>query len=191
MRPLDAGSNCAASAARWNRVGRPFIVTVALPPDIQGWAEELRRQHYPPERNHLHAHVTMFHSFAPSLFEELKDYLPKLTRNFAAPCGEVSGLLDLGTGTAIALKSPQLLALREAMADHFHGSLTAQDLYEPRPHITIQNKVTKQEARALQAELAPSITPRSFSFPALELHLYRDGPWDLIKRCPFRGSEVL
>lgn len=172
-------------------MGRPFIVTAALPPDIQGWAEELRRQHYPPERNHLHAHVTMFHSFAPSLLEELKDYLPKLTRNFAAPCGEVSGLLDLGTGTAIALKSPQLLALREAMADHFHGSLTAQDLYEPRPHITIQNKVTKQEARALQAELAPSITPRSFSFPALELHLYRDGPWDLIKRCPFRGSEVL
>ncbi len=172
-------------------MGKPFIVTAALPPDIQGWAEGLRRAHYPPERNHLHAHVTMFHSFAPSLLEELKDYLPAVTREFAPPEAAITGLMDLGTGTAIALQSEPLLTLREMIADHFHGSLTAQDLHEPRPHITIQNKVTKREARALQAELAPTIEPRSFTFPALELHLYRDGPWELIKRSAFRGRERL
>lgn len=163
-------------------------MTAALPPDIQGWAEKLRRQHYPPERNHLHAHVTLFHSFAPSLFEELRGYLPTITREFTAPEAEINGLLDLGKGTAIALRSPQLLALRERIADHFHGSLTAQDLYEPRPHITIQNKVSKERARALQAELALDVEPRRFVFPALELHLYQDGPWQLIKRSPFRGN---
>lgn len=172
-------------------MARPFIVTAALPPDIQSWAEGLRRAHYPAHRNHLHAHVTLFHSFAPSLLDELKDYLPQLVREFAPPGAAVSGLLDLGTGTAIALQSEPLLGLRALIAEHFHGSLTAQDLHEPRPHITIQNKVTKREARALQAELGPTIEWRDFTFPALELHLYLDGPWEQVKRCAFRGRERL
>ena len=172
-------------------MSRPFIVTAKLPPDIQSWAEGLRRAHYPAERNHLHAHVTMFHSFAPSLLEELRDFLPQVCAEFAPPEADITGLLDLGTGTAIALASPQLLSLRALIAEHFHGSLTAQDLYEPRPHITIQNKVTKREARALQAELAPQIDPRRFAFPALELHLYQGGPWEKIKSCAFRGREPL
>ncbi len=172
-------------------MANPFIVTAKLPPDIQGWAEGLRRAHYPAERNHLHAHVTMFHSFAPSLLEELKDFLPRVAGEFAAPEAVVTGLLDLGSGTAIALASPQLLDLRAFIADHFHGSLTAQDLYEPRPHITIQNKVSKREARELQAELAPEIVDRRFTFPALELHLYQGGPWEPVKTCAFRGREQL
>jgi len=176
---------------RLARVPQPFILTAALPPDIQGWAEGLRRAHFPPERNHLHAHVTLFHAFAPSLREELADYLPRLAREFAAPEGEVTGLMDLGKGTAIALASPQLLGLRALIAEHFRGSLTDQDLHEPRPHITIQNKVTKEEARALQAALGPTIRPRRFAFPALELHLYRGGPWELVKRCAFRGRAVV
>ena len=172
-------------------MGRPFIVTAALPPEIQGWAESLRREHYPPERNHLHAHVTLFHSFAPSLLDELKDFLPQVAREFAPPEGYVTGIMDLGKGTAIALQSEPLLTLRSLIAEHFHGSLTAQDLHDPRPHITIQNKVTKAEARALQASLAPTIEARQFVFPALELHLYKDGPWEHIKTCAFRGSERL
>ena len=172
-------------------MARPFIVTAALPPHILGWAEGLRRAHYPPERNHLHAHVTMFHSFAPSLLDELGDYLPRLAKEFAPPEAHISGLFDLGTGTAIALHSEPLLRLRAMIAEHFHGNLTAQDLYEPRPHITIQNKVTKREARALQAELGPTIETRGFAFPALELHLYKDGPWERVKRTAFRGKEAL
>jgi len=173
-------------------VSRPFILTAALPQDIQGWAEGLRRAHYPAERNHLHAHVTMFHSFAPSLLDELKDFIPQLAREFAPPRAEISGIMDLGTGTAIALQSEELLTLRALIAEHFHGALTAQDLHEPRPHVTIQNKVTKREARALQAALAPELAPYiargAFAFPALELHLYEDGPWQLVKRASFRGA---
>lgn len=169
-------------------MSQPFIVTAALPQDIQSWAEGLRRAHYPAHRNKLHAHVTMFHSFAPSLFEELKDFLPRVASEFAPPLGRVTGVMDLGKGTAIALQSEELLEIRAFIAEHFHGALTAQDLYEPRPHITIQNKVSKEEARALQAELKAQIEPRSFHFPAIELHIYRGGPWDAVKRCAFRGQ---
>lgn len=172
-------------------MANPFILTAALPADIHGWAEGLRRAHYPPERNHLHAHVTLFHAFAPSLMEELARFLPRITAEFAAPEADITGLMDLGTGTAIALASPALLTLRALIAEHFRGSLTAQDLHEPRPHITIQNKVLKREARALQAALGPTITPRRFAFPALELYLYKGGPWELVKRSAFRGRAVL
>ncbi|MEL7446206.1 MAG: 2'-5' RNA ligase family protein [Pseudomonadota bacterium] len=172
-------------------MANPFIVTAALPQDLQGWSDTLRREYYPPERNHLHAHVTMFHSFAPSLLEELRDFLPRITGEFAPPEAQIKGIMDLGKGTAIAIESAPLLALRAMIAEHFHGSLTDQDLYEPRPHITIQNKVSKEDARALQAYLAPSIEPRSFAFPALELHLYEGGPWQHVKRAAFRGKERL
>ncbi len=162
---------------------------------MQAFAEGLRRAHYPPEKNHLHAHVTLFHAFAPSLLDELRDYLPRLTAEFAAPEGTLKGVMDLGKGTAIALDAPPLLALRAGIAEHFHGSLTSQDLHEPRPHITIQNKVTKDEARALQQGLprllAPWIAKGPFAFPALALHRYCGGPWEEIKTCAFRGKERL
>lgn len=135
--------------------------------------------------------MTLFHAFAPSLLEELTDYLPSVAREFSAPQARITGLLDFGKGTAIRLESPQLLALRRVIAEHFHGSLTDQDLHEPRPHITIQNKVTKEEARALQAQLGPTIEERDFAFTALELHRYLGGPWELVKRMPFRGTESL
>jgi hypothetical protein len=176
-------------------MANPFILTAALPPDLAGFAEGLRRAHYPAEKNRLHAHVTLFHAFAPSLLEELRDFLPRVAGEFAAPQGTVKGVMDLGKGTAIALEAPQLLTLRALIADHFHGSLTSQDLHEPRPHITIQNKVTKDEARALQTGLAPVLVPwianGRFTFPTLELWHYRGGPWDLVKACAFRGRERL
>ena len=174
-------------------MARPLILTAALPEHIQSWAEGLRRAHYPAHRNHLHAHVTMFHSFAPSLLEELKDFLPRLASEYTAPEASVSGVMDLGTGTAIALASEPLLELRAMIAEHFHGALTDQDLYEPRPHITVQNKVTKRQARALQDALKLEVEIKAdygpFAFPALELHHYQGGPWELTKRNAFRGRE--
>lgn len=170
-------------------MGNPFILTAKLPPDIHAWADRLRRDHFPPERNHLHAHVTMFHAFAPSLLEELKAYLPQIARSHAPPEARITGLMNLGKGTAIRLESPRLLEIRAEIADHFHGALTAQDLHEPRPHITIQNKVTKEEAKALQEELAPRIEARAFAFPGMELHLYEGGPWRFVQGFSFRGNK--
>jgi hypothetical protein len=176
-------------------VGQPFILTATIPEPFRGWAEGLRRAHFPPERNHLHAHVTLFHAFAPSLRDELSSFIPEVAREFAPPQGRVVGLLDFGRGTAIRLEAPGLLGIRRLIADHFHGTLTDQDLHEPRLHITVQNKVTKEEARQLQASLEPKLDPwikrGTFTFPSLELHQYLGGPWERLKTVAFRGSERL
>lgn len=170
-------------------MANPFIVTAALPPDIFGWANDLRQKHFPPERNFLDAHVTLFHSFSPSLFEELKTVLPRFAAGNAPPAARITGLMNMGRGTAIALRSEEMLSIREAIADHFQGSLTKQDQHKLRLHITVQNKVTAEAAKALQAELAGQVKARDFCFPALELHIYRGGPWEFVQRWPFRGQK--
>ena len=167
----------------------PFIVTAELPADVLAWADGLRRTYFPPERNWLKAHVTLFHAFAPSLRQELLGVLGRFAGEFAAPAARIEGLMDLGGGTALAIRSPGMLAIRAAIADHFHGALTAQDQHTPRLHITIQNKVPRAAAQALQAELGPQLTPRDFVFPGLGLHLYRRPHWEELRTWRLRGKE--
>lgn len=179
------------NAGQHERASAPFIVTAELPGDVFAWADDLRRMHFPPERNRLQAHVTLFHAFAPSLRDELRPLMARLAGEFAPPAAQVTGLMSLGSGTAIALESPGMLALREHIADHFHGALTAQDSHRPRLHITIQNKVAADQAKRLQQALASAISPRKFAFAGLGLHLFRGGPWETVGRWPFRGKQIV
>jgi hypothetical protein len=166
----------------------PFIVTAELPPEILSWADGLRRAHYPAHRNKLEAHVTLFHSFAPSLREELRRLLSQVAGEHAAPAASLNGIMNLDSGTALSIESPGLLAIRERIAEHFHGALTAQDTHAPRLHITIQNKVSRQEAAKLQNDLALWLHPRKFTFRGLGLHLYREAYWEALGRWSFRGK---
>lgn len=165
----------------------PFIVTAELPPDVLAWADSLRRAHFSPERNWLKAHVTLFHAFAPSLRDELRGVLARIVGEHAPPKAVQDGLMNLGRGTALAITSPAMLEIRQEIADHFHGALTAQDSHKPRLHITIQNKVTGDMARALQAELAPNLLRREFVFTGLGLHIYRNPHWEAAGIWKFRG----
>ena len=167
----------------------PFIVTAELPRDVLAWADGLRAKHYPPERNKLAAHVTLFHSFAPSLREELLRVLGRLAGEYARPEARIGSLMPLGTGTALAIHSPGMLAIRQHIAEMFHGALTAQDSHAPRLHITIQNKVTPQAAKALQRALAATLEPRAFAFAGLGLHLYRETRWESQGCWTFRGKQ--
>lgn len=167
----------------------PFIVTAEMPPDVLGWADGLRRAHFPPERNHLAAHVTLFHALAPSLRDELKPLLVEIAAGTAPPLARITGVMNLGRGTALAIECPAMLALRQSLADRFHGTLTAQDQHVPRLHITIQNKVAPEVARALQSELAATAIAREFRFAGLGLHLYRGPDWEAAGRWSFRGHQ--
>lgn len=165
----------------------PLILTAELPPDLHRWATELRRAHYPPERNHLEAHVTLFHALPPQTEDELRGLLARLAGELAPVRARLERVMDLGRGTALKLASPDMLELRARLSEHFRGLLTAQDSHPPRLHVTIQNKVTLAEAMALQAELAGLVRPRDFAFPGLALFRYRGGPWEAVRSFAFRG----
>ena len=166
----------------------PLILTAELPPDLHRWATELRATHFPPESNYLEAHVTLFHALPAQIEDEARALLARLAGEFAPPPALLEGVTSLGRGTALGLSSPAMLELRARIADHFRGMLTAQDGHPPRLHVTIQNKVSPAEAKALQAELSGMVRPRDFAFPGMALFRYRGGPWEVVRRFAFRGS---
>ena len=166
----------------------PLIVTAELPLPLQGWAEGLRRAHFPAERNFLKAHVTLFHALPPSVLDEARSLLSRLAGAHAPVVAQMTSVMDLGGGTAFRIESQGMLGLRADIAEHFHGMLTVQDSHTPRLHVTVQNKVPRADAMALQAELRHSFRPREFAFAGLALHHYLGGPWGDAGRWSFRGA---
>ncbi len=164
----------------------PIIVTAQMSPADQRWVDDLRRRHFPPERNHLAAHITLFHHLPPGLMDEVKRRLGTLARS-QRPVARIDRLLNLGRGVAIHIDSPELLAMRAELAEAFRGMLTPQDQAVPRLHVTIQNKVSPAEARATLAEVERDFQPRALGITGLAAWHYRGGPWSPIASYSFRG----
>lgn len=164
-----------------------LIVTAELAPADFVWLDALRRRHYPPERNLVPAHLTMFHALPPSAEAEVRCELAQQARE-PAPRAVLAGLMNLGTGAAFRIVSDDLDAIQAEIAGHCHGLLGAQDSGGWRPHVTIQNKVKPSAARALLADLEKDFRPRPLGISALALHRYLGGPWEPVARYPFRGS---
>ena len=163
----------------------PIIVTALFGDGDNGWLQEMRRTHYPPERNRVPAHLTLFRQLPPSLEAELSSRLAAATAAHP-PRATIANVIDLGEGTAFAVESDALVAIRADLADAFHGLLTPQDLAPWRPHVTIQNKVTPREARVLQQNLRVNFEPRPLAIRALASWRYLDGPWEPLKVHSFR-----
>lgn len=164
----------------------PIIVTATMGAADQHGFDTLRARHYPPDRNQLRAHITLFHQLPPSCLGELDRLLKAIVAD-APPPAMVSDIFSLGGGVAYRIDSPDLLAIRERIADWFAGSLSAQDRGTPRLHITIQNKVEPAEAKALLAQLRQDFHPRPLVITGLAAHHYRGGPWETALIRNFRG----
>ena len=168
-------------------LARPLIVTATMGATDQSRFDQMRAEQFPPERNFLAAHLTMFHAVPPSLEAELRQRLAAFAAELAPPRATISGLMDLGGGVAFRIVSDDLDAIRADLADAFRGHLTQQDSHGWRPHVTVQNKVVAGEARALHDELVASFEPRPLTISGLAFDRYDGGPWRAGRRYPFRG----
>jgi len=164
----------------------PLIITAEIGPADFAWLDRQRRANFPPERNQLPAHLTMFHALPPSALAEVRSKLASATRQ-PPPAASIAGLIDLGGGVAYRIHSPGLETVRDELADSFHGLLTAQDSAGWRPHVTIQNKVEPRVAKALLRSLQEAFEQRPLTLTGLALHEYRGGPWAPVGRWPFRA----
>jgi 2'-5' RNA ligase len=163
----------------------PLIVTALFGRQDQAWFDSLRRAHFPPERNQLDAHLTLFHHLPPSVAEELKHRLAQETRGVRAPRARVSGLMSLGQGVAYRIEAPELDAIRAGLLQAFAGMLTPQDAGRWRPHVTVQNKVRPVLAKALLRALEADFAPKTVEISGLASWWYRGGPWELHSRHMF------
>ena len=160
------------------------VLTLRLDPASQAHFEAMRQRHFPPERNQIPAHLTLFHTLPQT---------PEITACLAAAAQippfelQVTGLRSLGRGVAYTLASPALEALHRKLSDAFAVHLTAQDRQKFQPHIVIQNKATAERARALLAELKASFRPFTVHAEALDLWHYLNGPWQHERTFPFEA----
>ena len=165
----------------------PIIITAEMGKADQAWANGLRRAHFPPERNQLDAHITLFHHLPPGHLVEIKSRLAALASECPPPVAQLSEVMLLGKGVAYRIESSELLDIRDELSHQFCGLLIPQDQARLRLHITVQNKVEPPVAKALHAQLAAQFTPRPLAISGLAAHYYRGGPWENIARWPFRG----
>jgi 2'-5' RNA ligase superfamily protein len=164
----------------------PLIVTAELGARDFGWLNDLRRRHYPAERNQLAAHLTMFHALPPSSEEEVRHLLGAMAGG-PAPRAFVSGVMNLGGGVAFRIASEELNAIRAEIADRLSGLLTAQDRAGWSAHVTVQNKVSPREAKGLLEALGTQFDRRPIRIAGLGLHRYLGGPWETLRVYAFRG----
>jgi len=167
---------------------RPIIVTAQMARADQKWANRLRQEYFPPERNFLDAHITLFHHLPPQHWDEISARIKQQTAEYAPPRAMLSGVMMLGRGVALRVESDELSVMREQLASAFHGLLIPQDMNKPRFHITVQNKVSGSEAKTLYAKLMEDFEPRPLEIIGLSAYYYMGGPWEEIDHYKFRGA---
>ena len=156
-----------------------------LDPTAQAFYEDLRRRYFPPARNLIGAHLTLFH--------QLPDDEPThQTLRDAAQATQPFQLINptprsIGKGVAVFFQSPPLMAIHASLSRAFEDQLIPQDRQRLQPHIVIQNKVVPELARQTLPEL------QSLSFPepqaiGLSLFRYLGGPWQHLTDFPFHTS---
>lgn len=168
------------------RLGGALIVTAELGREDFAWLDALRRRHYPPDRNQLPAHLTLFRTLPPSAESEVRRILATLSAE-SLPTATIAGVMDLGTGTALRVSSHELDDMRAEIARRLRGLLSAQDAAGWLAHVTIQNKVERRAARALQEALVLELDARPLRIAGLGLYRYLGGPWEKLRTYPFRG----
>ncbi len=155
----------------------PLILTAQIAEHDIAPFNDLRQQHFPPERNVLKAHITMFHRLPGEYRDRIVRELTRVGGETPGFTAEARRLRHLGAGVALEIGSSELEAMRARLRVAFAPWLGPQDMQVWRPHITIQNNVDRQTADRLYRELQASYQPLPVRITGLDLWDYLGGPW--------------
>ena len=167
----------------------PLILTLTLDDASQAFFDEQRRRYFPPSRNHLSAHLTLFHALPGAEEASISAYLGQQAAGQAPLTLTATAVKFMGRGVMYSLECPPLEALHRRWQQHWRPLLTAQDQQGRHPHITVQNKVDPAEARALHAQLAAGFEPFTALGTGLALWAYRGGPWEARQQWAFGAGS--
>lgn len=155
----------------------PLVVTALLDPVTQHRFDEERRRLFPVGRTQVGAHVTLFHAVPGEHLDAVRSAL-EAQQYAPSPAVRVTGVRSLGRGAAYVIDSPALAAVHKRLAEQWWPWLTPQDRQPFRPHVTVQNKVDAETAKATVAALAAAFVPLTTTCEGLGLWRYVGGPWE-------------
>jgi 2'-5' RNA ligase len=163
----------------------PLILTLQFDERSFAFFDKQRRRYFPPERNFIPAHLTLFHALPGEQLETIQRDLKGRASDQKLFTLDVTGLRPLGRGVAYALASAELTDMRRHFAQIWNDWLKPQDRQNHNPHVTVQNKVDPTQARALLEDLSDGFTPFQVEAIGMELWWYRGGPWEKVRSFPF------
>lgn len=167
--------------------GAPLILTLTLDSASQQYFNSLRKTHFPPERNYLDAHLTLFHHL-PQGENAIIEIIEKLTKQHPTIQVQVTGVRSIGSGVAFSMESNQLQQIHKQLQSHWESWLIPQDRQKLWPHITIQNKVKPDEAKQLKEALEQDFEPFVIEGTGLSFYEYLGGPWKFVREFKFAGD---
>ena len=156
---------------------RPIILTATMEASAQSFFDERRERYFPAERNWLSAHITLFHALPSECRLHLSAILARQTALTPVIVASVTKLRNLGSGVAYVVQSEALAVFRGTLAQEFENWLTPQDRQNFSPHVTVQNKATRAEARLAEAILGAEFSPFKLSIAGVSVWRYAGGPW--------------
>ena len=168
----------------------PLILTLAFDPASEARFQAARDAHFPPERNLVPAHATLFNHLPG-------DRAAPVASRVDAACAEVAGplpfeaveVMALGRrDAAYRLSCPGVEDLRRRVGAGF--ALSDQDKGKRRLHVTVQNKADPDTAAATLSALRAGFAPFTGRAVGVRLWWYRGGPWEPMREWTFgRGPE--
>ena len=167
----------------------PLVLTLTLDSETSVFFNQLRQRHFPPERNHLAAHLTLFHQLPGTEANRTASELEGISQRYRPMRLAVQEVRLLGRGVAYRLESPLLQQLHRQLQKQWQAHLTPQDQQKLWPHVTVQNKVSPDEAKRLHAQLSADFTPFDALGTGLHLWEYHGGPWQSRQEFAFGGGS--
>jgi 2'-5' RNA ligase len=166
----------------------PLILSLALDEPSFLFFNTLRQKHFPPERNYLDAHLTLFHALPGEEYETICRQLETLCQQISPMQLQVTEVKMIGRGVAYKMECDALKHLHHQLRKNWLEWLTAQDRQKIWPHVTVQNKASVEQARELYAELRQKFEPFTTTDTGLTIWAYRNGPWEKLKEFSFTES---
>ena len=159
----------------------PYLVTLGFDPSTFERLDRLRTRYFPPDRNLVPAHLSLFHQLPGDEGESIDRALFEATRGLPFLDVSFPGLKKTGRGMMATVEAPGLSALHSSLSRTFARWLTPQDRQPFRPHVTIMNKADRLEAEAAFEELRAAWSPWSGIGDRLILWRYLGGPWEEVE----------
>jgi 2'-5' RNA ligase len=164
---------------------QPLILTLQLDQLTQAFYENLRRHYFPPHRNLIPAHVTLFHQLPDE--PDTHRTLSELAENTALFDFTEPQARSIGRGVAVFLRAEAAIELHAALSARLDAHLIAQDRQRFQPHIVVQNKVDAETAQRTLQQLCDEVFPAPHAL-GLSLWRYLEGPWDHLRDFPFASQ---
>ena len=168
----------------------PLILTAKMDDETFSYFNSLRQKYFPPARNFLDAHITLFHQLPYENLNEIEKIINQIVADQAEIKIEFPKLIKLGSGTAAYIESEELKKLQVKLSAIWESDLIPQDKQGFRPHVTIQNKVSKEIALRTFEILNNDWKPRIGKINGLNLWKYVRPKWEFVKTLEYKLKKL-